>query len=143
MQAVTAPGLLPLARRLAAVIGMVLFCAGVACDHVEPDISYAPGYGYVVSVVTYDDILSPATFHEYYAIFPTEEDARRFQDRTHVDPNWFAYYQSLPPEQRAKKPTEKYNLITDLLRPPPPPQNEVELPLATPDLPQPIPPTPQ
>ncbi len=142
MQAVTAPGLLPLARRLAAVIGMVLFCAGVACDHVEPDINYAPGYGYVVRVVTYEDVLSPATFHEYYAIFPTEEEARRFQDRTHVDPDWFAYYRSLPPEQRAKKPTEKYDRITNLLRPLPP-LNEVELLLATPDLQQPIPAIPQ
>ncbi len=141
-QAGTAPGLFSLARRLAAVTLMVLFCAGVACDHVEPDINYAPGYGYVVRVVTYEDVLSPATFREYYAIFPTEEEARRFQDRTHVDPDWFAYYKSLPPEQRAKKPTEKYDRITNLLRPPPP-LNEVELPLATPDLPQPIPQTPQ
>lgn len=128
--------------RFVGVALIVQVCGGVACDHTEDDIQYAPGYGYVVKITTFDDILSPATFRHYYAIFPTLEEAEKFRNRSRNDPDWFNVgYRSLPPEQRAKDTSEKYKLITDLLRPVPPPLNE--WPLATPELPQPIPATPQ
>lgn len=138
--------LLAIARRIAIVGAIVVFCGGTACDvHPEGEIAYAPGYGYVVQVVKYE----PKTKKAYY-VFPTEARARDFYGQYHSNwgpwPNvllpgetmytWTTDYQQYEEIDAVKIPLSRY-------MPPPPPVNEETEPLAVPDLPEPIPPTPQ
>lgn len=138
---------LAIAQRIAIVGAIVIFCGGTACDlHPEGEIAYAPGYGYVVQVVKYE----PKTT-KYYYVFPTEERARQFYGEYYS--NWGPWPNvRLPGEtvyrwkgdgwptydeiDRIKIPLSRYT-------PPPPPVNEETEPLAVPELPDPIPQTPQ
>jgi len=132
--------------RIASIIGIVLFCGATSCTQPVGDITYAPGYGYVVKVHR-NAGLTGGEDRNYYYIFPTEERAAEFYHEYYVNPNGFR--DTLRPGERVvnddDKEYEEYNKITKLLQPvpPPPPLNETEIPLSVPELPQPIPQTPQ
>ena len=136
---------LRIAIRIAAVIGIAIFCGATGCTQPIGDIMYAPGYGYVVKVQRYEGIFGGPKDRSYYYIFPTEERAAEFYHQYYLDPNGFQ--KTLQPGERGVNDDdyEEFNKITKLLRPlpPPPPLNEMEIPLAVPELPQPIPQTPQ
>lgn len=126
--------------RVAAVFGIVIFCGAAACSqHPVGDISYAPGYGYVVKVQQLATHYQRD--HDYYFIFPTEERAREFYGEYYSNEKWPDTLR--PGERQIYDGNEEFNTITKLLRPPPPPLNELELPLGNPQLPDPIPSIPQ
>jgi len=135
--------------RLAAVCTIVLLCGAYSCLGPEGDIAYAPGYGYVVKIRKNPPIFSPnSATEDYFIWFETEEEARDFIGRVRGDdPNSWnqKFYDKVRGGQGVMDDEDHdddlYDQIRKLLRPLPPPP--LPIPLATPDLPQPIPPTPQ
>lgn len=135
--------------RAIAVCAIVLLCAGYSCLGPEGDISYAPGYGYVVKVRKNPPITDlNSNTEDYFIWFDTEDEAREFIDlKRSADP--YAWERKFREKLERKegvmddedKDDDPYDQIRKLLRPPPPP--DLTIPLAVPELPQPIPPTPQ
>jgi hypothetical protein len=135
--------------RIAAVCAIVLLCGAYSCLGPEGDIAYAPGYGYVVKIRKNPPIFSPnSATEDYFIWFKTEEEARDFIGKVRGDDpyTWNDKFHDKIKRGEGVMDDEDndddlYSQILKLLRPlpPPPPPN----PLATPDLPQPIPPTPQ
>lgn len=120
--------------RVLTVAGIVLACGAATCEkHPVGDIRYAPGYGYVVKAeqrgTTYQ------RDHSYYFVFPTEERAREFYGAYYSDPNWPKILRE--GERQIYDDDDEFDEITKLLDAPP------QVPLAIPDLPQPIPQIPQ
>lgn len=134
---------LAIMRRIAVVSVLVVFCGATTCIRPVGEIQYAPGYGYVVKVEKQGGI-DGAKNRDYYYIFPTRERAEEFYHEYYVNPDGFQ--QTLRPGERVVDDDnnhDEFHRIRKLLRPLPPPGNDLEVPLAVPELPQPIPATPQ
>lgn len=132
-------------QRIAIVSAIVIFCGATTCSVPVGDITYAKGYGYVVRVERRGGI-DGMKDKNYYYIFPTEERAAEFYHQYYLDPEGFQG--TLRPGERVvndDRSPEEFDKITKLLQPlpPPPPLNDTEIPLGVPELPQPIPQTPQ
>lgn len=131
--------------RCAAVCAIVVFCGATTCTMPVGEIQYAPGYGYVVKVERQGGVLDGVRDRSYYYIFPNRERAEEFYHAYYLDPDGFQ--NTLRPGERVVNDDtghDEFLKITKLLGPPPPPPlNELEIPLAVPDLSQPIPQTPQ
>lgn len=129
-----------LGLRMIAVCVVVLVCGGVACTKPLGDIGYAPGHGYVVKVqktVSFFEVR-----YDYY-VFDTQEQAEQFVARRYSDGTWPANSGARYVWENQNDQIE-YDKITKVLvpLPLPPALNETGIPLATPDLPQPIPQAP-
>lgn len=144
--------LLEVVLRILTVAVIVQFTGAVSCMQPVGDIGYAPGYGYVVKITEdsesyrqfYND--SSVEDEDWYVVFPTEQEARDFYNGFNATPDKRRYLMSQPDDRRFSSDDDRdaFDKITKLLGPPPPPKlNETEIPLATPELPQPIPSTPQ
>lgn len=120
--------------RIAAVFAIVVFSGAATCEkHPIGDIRYVPGYGYVVKAEQLATHYQRD--HSYYFVFPTEERAREFYGAYYSDPNWPNILRE--GERQIYDRDDDFDKITKLLSAPP------QVPLAIPDLPQPIPATPQ
>ena len=121
--------------RATATCLIVLLCGAFTCLRLGDGIQYAPGYGYVVKL---DGSWPPRWEHlYYYRVFDTYEQAKHFVDTRYTDPSWPGTGVGRTYENENDQ--IEYDKITKLLGPPP----LYEAPLANPDLPEPIPPTPQ
>ena len=138
-------GILGIVRRIAIVSAIVMFCGATTCTRPVGDILYAPGYGYVVKVERQGGLIDVTRSRDYYYIFPTLTRAEEFYHEYYLDPDGFQ--KTLQPGERVvdnDKGWEEFEKIRKLLGPPPPPPiNDITIPLAVPDLPNPIPQTPQ
>src|SRR5262245_53500902 len=71
---------LNLLRRSIVVSILVLTTAGMSCTSADQNVRFAPGYGYIV-VVSNKEAISQETsgdYHQYYAVFETEDAARKW-----------------------------------------------------------------
>lgn len=133
-------GYLAQLRRVAIAAVIVVTCSAVSCE-LQPrgEIQYAPGYGYVVLVEQYSTGFQSEK--SYYQVFPTLERAQEFRD------SFLAGRRDTPPvredERRFDTNSPDGQTIWQTLQPVPPRTDEIELPLSSPELPQPIPQTPQ
>ena len=133
-----------IALRIAAIFGIVLFCAGASsCTRPVEDVMYAPGYGYIVKVQQ-QSFGGEEVELEYYYVFPTEQRAAEFYKEYYRNSDGFQGTLQQG-EYYVLGGSPDYNRIKALMvpLPPPPALNETEIPLATPDLPEPIPQAPQ
>lgn len=134
--------------RAAAACAVVLLCGAYSCLGPEGDIGYAPGYGYVVKVHRY-----PTYFNlnnddkEYYLWFETEQEAQDFVNLRRDNPAGFQQrFGELLSQKRGAvddedRDDDEFDKVGRVLRALPPP--DLTIPLAVPELPQPIPQTPQ
>lgn len=139
--------------RILTVAVIVQVTGAVSCMQPVGDIGYAPGYGYVVRINEdseayrqfYND--SSVEDEDWYVVFPTEQEARDFYNGFKTAPDKRRYLMAQPDDRRfsSNDDRDEFDKITELLEPlrPPPNLNETEIPLATPELPQPIPQSPQ
>ena len=121
--------------RVIAVCGLLFACGGLSCTDTLGGIEYAPGYGFVVKVQHNDTM--QVVKQSYYYVFDTYEQAKHFVDTRYTDPNWPDTGSGRRYHYQWEK--TEYDEITKLLGPPP----DLTIPLANPELPQPIPQTPQ
>jgi hypothetical protein len=76
-----------LTRALAAV-GMVLFLGAAYCTYtVESDVSYVPGYGYVVQVQKDFWYGAGTAEQDHFFVFGTEQEARQYIEEVRKNPN--------------------------------------------------------
>lgn len=127
-------------RRVAIAAVIMVSCSAVSCE-LQPrgEIQYAPGYGYVVLVEQYHTGFQ--SDKSYYQVFPTLERAREFWN------SFVPGQRDAPPvregERRFDTNSPDGQIIWQTLRPVPPRTDEIEWPLSSPEIPQPIPQTPQ
>lgn len=138
----------PLLRAAAACV-VVLLCGAYSCLGPEGDVTYAPGYGYVVKVHKNPPITQLGDDgQDYHVWFDTEEEARDFIDLKRSDDPYAwerEFWDKINRKEGAvddeDRDDDEYDKVGRVLRALPPP--DLTIPLAVPELPQPIPQTPQ
>lgn len=133
--------MIPSARLLFRALAIALIatlCGLAACTGPYGDIGYVPGRGYVVKVSEWTGSKSV----NWLVFFPTEAEAHQFYDSYKTSNTFKQIFESIPADRRVSenKNWELYQDLKEQVQPLP----RTPLPqLLDPELPQPIPPTPQ